>query len=141
VSGELTDAGPGPHTVLISWGDGTTTRVELAPGDTTFDARHRFLHRSQRGPVTVTVVDGVAAAFTAHTSNELWVIDLFRRRLGREVDAKTLARLSNRLDRCRNQQAARDRMERKVVRSPKYQAQATGHSRTGETPVSQGRSL
>ena len=68
----------------------------------------------------MTVLDGagnLAGTFAAWTRNELWVMDLYRRVAGREVDAATLAKLSSKLDRCRDADATRNAIERRLRRS------------------------
>jgi hypothetical protein len=120
LSGTLGAAGATDTTLLIDWGDGTTTRLVVPAGQDTFAAKHRFLHNKTRGPVTVTVLDAAGApagAYRGRTRNELWVMDLYRRVLGREVDAATLERLSSKLDRCRSQRATRDSIERRLRRT------------------------
>jgi hypothetical protein len=109
-----------PTTLLIDWGDGTSTRVVVPAGSDAFAAKHRYLHNRRRGPVSVTVLDGAgnpAGTFAAWTRNELWVMDLYRRVAGREVDAATLAKLSSKLDCCRDADATRNAIERRLRRS------------------------
>jgi hypothetical protein len=133
LGGAINATDAGAHTVLIDWGDGKTTRVELAPGDTGFNVTHRYTHRNARGPVTVTVLDSTGGAGTptrARTANELWVIDLYQS-LGRTLDERTLATWATKLDRCRDNAATRRQIERKV--------QASSSASSTSTTVREGR--
>jgi uncharacterized repeat protein (TIGR01451 family) len=126
VSGTLDAPAVADTAMLIQWGDGTTTRVVVPAGATTFSAKHRFIHNRTRGPVTVTVLDGAGdpvGSFPGLTRNELWVIDTYRRVTGRDVDDATLAKLSDKLDRCRDASATRHAIERKLTRSVTSPAQ------------------
>jgi hypothetical protein len=77
LTGEFSDPGTlDSHTVVISWGDGTSTPLTLASGITTFSATHLYLDVLAPGtpmadlPITVTVSDnegGSASAATAVT--------------------------------------------------------------------------
>jgi len=119
ISGTLDAPAVTDTTLLIQWGDGTTTRVMVPAGRSTFAAKYRFIHNHTRGPVTVVVLDAAgdpADAVTGRTRNELWVIDTYRRIMGRDIDDATLARLSDKLDRCRDASATRSAIERRFNR-------------------------
>jgi hypothetical protein len=120
VSGTLDGPVASATTLLIQWGDGTTTRVVVPAGGTTFSATHRFIHNRRRGPVEVVVLDDAgnpAGSIGGRTRNELWAIDAFRRITGRDIDDATLAKLGDKLDRCRDTSATRSAIERKLSRS------------------------
>jgi hypothetical protein len=119
IAGTLDGPVAADTTLLVQWGDGTATRVVVPAGNSTFAAKHRFVHNNTRGPVTVVVLNGAgnpAGSITGRTRNELWVIDTYRRIMGRDVDDATLARLADKLDRCRDASATRSAIERRLNR-------------------------
>jgi hypothetical protein len=83
--------------------------------------------------VTVVVLDAAgnpAGSYAGRTRNELWVIDTYRQVTGRDVDDATLAKLSSKLDRCRDASATRNAIEHKLrrsVASPAHEGREANH--------------
>ena len=106
LTGTLVAGDPGPHRVRVNWGDGQVSFLNLADGDTTFSAQHRYKHGNRRSPVRLVVTNtnsGVTSdPFSASTRSQALVRSVYQDTLGRDPTEQELNRLSKKFDRCRS---------------------------------------
>jgi len=111
LTGSIAAGDPGTHRVRVNWGDGTTSFIDLADGQTNFSVDHRYQHGGRRPVPTLTVVNesgNRSAPFKALTRSKALVIQTFQDALGRDPTAKELQNNARQFDKCRSASSLRE---------------------------------